>query len=181
MADSAPSAVERAAALSIWKGPVTPRTISGGITNINLLVEDAGERFVVRVGEDIPAHQIMRFNERAATKAAHAAGLSPEVVHTEPGIMVIRHIEGRTCAESDELIDAIFAELYEPSNVYVHHWTVGDLVIWDNLLLQHGRPANPNSVRRSLRRVMMNTVTTPEIIAGTGFDPAVRARRASPA
>ena len=101
MADSAPSAVERAAALSIWKGPVTPRTISGGITNINLLVEDAGERFVVRVGEDIPAHQIMRFNERAATKAAHAAGLSPEVVHTEPGIMVIRHIEGRTCVADD--------------------------------------------------------------------------------
>jgi hypothetical protein len=32
-------------------------------------------------------------------------------------------------------------------------------------------------VRRSLRRVAMNTVTTAELIAGTGFDPEVRARQ----
>ena len=101
MTDTATSAIARAAALTLWKGPVAPRLISGGITNINLLVEDAGQRYVVRVGEDLPVHQIMRFNERAATKAAHAAGISPEVVHTEPGIMVIRHIEGRTCLADD--------------------------------------------------------------------------------
>ena len=101
MAETAPSAIERAAALSLWKGPVTPQPISGGITNINLKVEDGGERYVVRVGEDLPVHQIMRFNERAAAKAAYAAGISPEVVHTEPGIMVIRFVEGRTCVADD--------------------------------------------------------------------------------
>jgi thiamine kinase-like enzyme len=101
MADNGITASQRAASLSIWKGPVTPTPISGGITNINLLVEDQGARYVVRVGEDLPVHQIMRFNERAAAKAAHAAGISPEIVHTEPGVMVMRHIDGRTCLAAD--------------------------------------------------------------------------------
>ena len=95
------AAIERVRALPFWKGPVTPTPISGGITNVNLKVEDGGAHYVVRVGEDLPVHQIMRFNERAAAKAAHAAGLSPEVVHTAPGMMVMRFVEGRTCVADD--------------------------------------------------------------------------------
>jgi len=86
------------------------------------------------------------------------------------------HFEGWSCSESDALLDALFAHLYAPANVYEHHWQVGDFVVWDNLVLQHGRRANPKTVRRSLRRVAMNEVTTEELIAGTGFDPAWRQR-----
>jgi taurine dioxygenase len=86
------------------------------------------------------------------------------------------HFEGWSGAESDDLLNALFAHLYAPANVYEHHWEVGDLAVWDNLVLQHGRRANPNTVRRSLRRVAMNTVTTAELIAGTGYDPAWRQR-----
>ena len=86
------------------------------------------------------------------------------------------HFDGWSCSDSDELLDAAFAVLYEPTNVYEHHWRVGDFIVWDNLALQHGRAANPNTVRRSLRRVAMNTVTTATLIAGTGFDPARRER-----
>ena len=92
---------ERAARLPIWQGKVTPERLTGGITNVNFLVEDAGARYVVRVGNDLPVHQILRFNETAASKAAFAAGVSPEVVHTEPGILVIRFIEGRTLTAAD--------------------------------------------------------------------------------
>jgi taurine dioxygenase len=91
------------------------------------------------------------------------------------------HFEGWSCHDSDELIDASFAALYHPANVHEHHWRVGDFVVWDNLALQHGRPANPITVRRSLRRVAMNVVTTGELIAGTGFDPVERAKRAAAA
>ncbi len=85
------------------------------------------------------------------------------------------HFEGASCGESDPLLEEAFRVLYVPENVYRHDWRVGDFVVWDNLMIQHGRRANPNSVRRSLRRVAMNTVTTAELISGTGFDPAVRA------
>lgn len=85
------------------------------------------------------------------------------------------HFEGESCRESDALLDAAFAVLYAPDNVHRHVWRERDFVVWDNLMIQHSRPANPNTIRRSLRRVAMNTVPTADLIAGTGFDPARRA------
>jgi taurine dioxygenase len=85
------------------------------------------------------------------------------------------HFEGESCGKSDPLLEEAFRTLYAPENVYRHEWRVGDFAVWDNLMIQHGRRANPNTVRRSLRRVAMNTVTTAELISGTGFDPAARA------
>ncbi|MEQ8355041.1 MAG: choline kinase family protein [Kiloniellaceae bacterium] len=91
----------RVAALPLWRGPVDPQPLGGGITNVNFLVEDAGRRVVVRVGDDIPIHQVMRFNELAASRAAAAAGISPAVVHAEPGLLVIDYIDGKTLAAED--------------------------------------------------------------------------------
>jgi thiamine kinase-like enzyme len=84
--------------LPFWQGKVDPQPLTGGITNVNFVVEDAGEKFVVRVGGDIPLHQVMRFNELTAS---HAAGVSPEVVYAEPGALVLRYIEGKTFAPED--------------------------------------------------------------------------------
>ncbi len=94
-------ALHRAAGLTCWRERVTPEPLSGGITNRNYLVHHRGERFVVRVGDDIPVHQIKRANELAASRAAAAAGLSPEVVHHEPGALVLRYVEGRTLRPED--------------------------------------------------------------------------------
>ena len=94
-------AANRAARLPIWKGKVAPERLGGGITNMNFVVTDAGARYVVRVGDDIPVHHVLRFNEAAASKAAHAAGISPEIVHAEPGILVLRFVDGLTCSAVD--------------------------------------------------------------------------------
>jgi thiamine kinase-like enzyme len=91
----------RVAALEIWFGRVDPLPLTGGITNKNFLVEDRGRRYVVRVGSDIPVHGVVRANELAASRAAHLAGLSPRVVHAEPGILVLDFIEGRTFTAED--------------------------------------------------------------------------------
>jgi alpha-ketoglutarate-dependent taurine dioxygenase len=43
--------------------------------------------------------------------------------------------------ESEELLEALFEHLYSPEDkVLAHHWREGDLVLWDNLALQHARP-----------------------------------------
>ncbi len=55
----------------------------------------------MRIGDDIPVHQVMRFNELAASRAAALAEISPEVVHSEPGALVLRYIEGKTFSEED--------------------------------------------------------------------------------
>jgi thiamine kinase-like enzyme len=87
--------------LGLWQGPVDPQPLSGGITNRNYLVEDAGRRYVVRVGDDIPIHQVMRFNELAASRAAAEAGISPAVVHHEPGLLVLDYIDGKALTAED--------------------------------------------------------------------------------
>lgn len=100
-ASAAAKAQAKASSLACWSGPVDPRPLAGGITNLNFVVEDRGARFVVRVADDIPIHGVMRFNELAASRAAHAAGVSPEVVHAEPGALVLRFIDGETYSEAE--------------------------------------------------------------------------------
>ena len=95
------SAEARAASLACWSGPVEPEPIAGGITNTNFLVRDRGERYFVRVGEDIPVHGVLRFNEEAAARAAALAGLAPAVIHSEPGVLVSRFVEGRTLSANE--------------------------------------------------------------------------------
>ena len=90
---------QRATELPIWSGPVEAVQLGGGITNHNFVVEDRSRKYVVRIGEDIPAHHVMRFNELSASRAAHAAGLSPAVVHAEPGVLVLDFIEAETLTE----------------------------------------------------------------------------------
>jgi thiamine kinase-like enzyme len=84
------------AGLGCWRGRVTIAPLAGGLTNRNYRVDDAAGRHVVRLGDDIPHHHILRFNELAASRAAAAAGISPAVTHAEPGIMVTRFIDGET-------------------------------------------------------------------------------------
>ncbi|MGH6933433.1 MAG: phosphotransferase [Dongiaceae bacterium] len=91
----------RAARLGCWSGPVEPIPLAGGITNANFLVQDRGRRCFVRVGDDIPVHGILRFHELAASEAAAAIGLSPAVIHHEPGAIVFDYIEGRTYGPED--------------------------------------------------------------------------------
>lgn len=95
------SAADRIRALPIWRSRVEPQPLGGGITNTNFVVEDEGAKYVVRLGDDIPRHNVMRFNELAAARAAEAAGISPRLRHAEPGLLVIDFIEGRTYGEAD--------------------------------------------------------------------------------
>ena len=95
------TASDRVKGLPFWQEPVSPEPLDGGITNLNYLVAHRGEKFVVRLGDDIPVHHVTRSNERAASEAAFRAGVSPEVVHAEQGILIIRFIEGKTFSPED--------------------------------------------------------------------------------
>ncbi|MFQ6018193.1 MAG: phosphotransferase [Kiloniellaceae bacterium] len=96
-----PDPAARAVGLPCWSGKVTPEPLEGGITNVNFVVTDKAARYFVRIGEDIPVHGVMRFNELAVARAAAAAGISPEVLYSEPGVIVTRFIEGRTLEPED--------------------------------------------------------------------------------
>ena len=86
---------------------LTLRTLSGGITNRNYLVDAAGtdERWVIRLaGNDTHLLGISREVEHAATVAAAGVGVGPEVTAfiRPEGYLVTRFIEGSPV--SDEAV-----------------------------------------------------------------------------
>jgi thiamine kinase-like enzyme len=88
------------ARLPQWRGRPDLHTsvLSGGITNQNYRVETGGEVFVVRIsGDNTELLGIDRQNERAATIAAAALGIGPEVIFfIEPeGCLVTRFVAGK--------------------------------------------------------------------------------------
>ncbi|MET0481545.1 MAG: phosphotransferase [Aestuariivirgaceae bacterium] len=92
----------RIRALPCWHGPIALEPLKGGLSNVSFrVVEEGGRKAVARVGEDFPFHHVSRAREAAASRAAHAAGLSPRVIHDEPGLMVLDFIDGRTFGEAD--------------------------------------------------------------------------------
>lgn len=95
------SSKEQIRSLPIWRGDVKIRPLNGGLTNLNFLVEDDSGKYVARIGEDIVEHQVMRFSELAASRAAHAAGLSPAVVYAQNGLTVLEYLECKTFTSSD--------------------------------------------------------------------------------
>jgi len=95
------AAWRQAAALPLWGDPVEPSDLRGGLSNVNFVVEDAGQKYVVRIGGDNEAHRVVRKNEVAASRAAHAAGVAPRVAYAEPGVLVLDFIEGKTFTPED--------------------------------------------------------------------------------
>ena len=132
---------ERAAMLNLWSGPVEPRPVGGGITNTNFMVEDHGRRYFVRVGDDIPVHGVMRFNELTASCAAAEVGVSPPVVHAEAGALVLDFIEGRTLEEDDvrkpEVLERIVPLLRRCHDEMARHVAAPALTFWVFHIARH--------------------------------------------
>jgi thiamine kinase-like enzyme len=91
----------RIRSLACWSGPVRLEALKGGLSNTSFVVTDGDRKYVARCGGDIAVHHVFRDRERAISQAAFRAGLSPELVHARPGIMVFRHIAGNTFTEQD--------------------------------------------------------------------------------
>lgn len=69
--------------------------------------------------------------------------------------MMTSEIEGLPSDESEALLDDLFAHLYDPAYLWAQEWRERDLVVWDNLSVQHARPdlATEGPVR-TLRKVI---------------------------
>lgn len=124
-------------------------------------------------------------------RAANLAPGSPSVVldligaHRVSGSPLVQANEmhtdcvlGSAPEESEALLTELFAHLYGPANSYAHDWQVGDLVIWDNLSVHHGRPDFPLHEERTLQRVVLGTKHAAEIVPNLA-ELLAQARRAA--
>lgn len=103
----------------------------------------------------------------AGLSALHAGTNNPNqrcihpmvVVHPETGRKILyvnrlltQEVVGLPSKESQSLLRYLFDRLEAEPHIYRHHWTVNDLVMWDNRSVQHARtdfdPAEPRMLRR---------------------------------
>jgi putative 2-oxoglutarate oxygenase len=87
------------------------------------------------------AHPLVRTHPYLGRKALY---LSP---------MHIKAIEGLPPDESDALLADLTARATDPARVYVHRWTPGDVIMWDNTSVMHRRnhfaPEQPRFHKRT--------------------------------
>lgn len=62
--------------------------------------------------------------------------------------------------QSDELLRQVFDAIYTDATRYVHRWTLHDLILWDNRVVQHCRGDYDPSQPRCLRRVIAGDADT---------------------
>jgi taurine dioxygenase len=63
-------------------------------------------------------------------------------------------ILGLTPDENEALLAEVFAHLYEPTHVVEHEWREDDLVVWDNVAVQHARSTVAlDGPERTLRKI----------------------------
>jgi thiamine kinase-like enzyme len=105
------------AAMPAWEGrDVRAEVLGGGITNRNFRVDVGDETFVVRLsGKDTELLGIDRDAERLATKAAHEAGVAPEVVAFLPDhrALVTRFVEAKPLPPEDLEHQEVLAAVVE--------------------------------------------------------------------
>ncbi len=95
--------------------------------------------------------------------------------HPRTGVPVLTACEMQTdrvaeldAGASEALLDELYGLLYAPDHVYAHHWRPGDLLVWDNVALQHGRDDFPATEARTMRRVCLTPYTLRDLVPNLG-------------
>jgi alpha-ketoglutarate-dependent taurine dioxygenase len=118
----------------------------------------------IRVPDDAPRDRYIR--TVMPTVSQHRVTNTPYIVAAE---QQASHFIGTTMDESDELLDELFTFMDRDEFIYEHDWVPGDIVIWDNVMLQHGRRYNEKESRRCLRKVTMSDRSMLDILEGTVY------------
>jgi len=147
-------------ALEVVDGQTWTR-FADGIRAVKTLPADlrtrVGAMSAVALISLVQSHRAVAYEGPAYLPQVERPAITPHPVTGEPILYVSEmqtaRIEDLPPAESEALLGALFAHLYAPDNVHEHRWRNGDLVIWDNLALQHSRPDLTGCAPRRLQRV----------------------------
>lgn len=187
-------------ATSLWAKDVGPGAASTQFTNAARALETLPRPLRSRVEGLTAVHlrntRVERTAERSPieefTPDAAAKGIrcyEHPIVYHAPHIdmqvllvneLLTTHIPGLPQNEGEALLQELFAHLYAAENVYTHGWRTGDLIIWDNIALQHCRPREVGAATRHLRRLTIDGWNTGDRVlewpaTGGQRDPLVAA------
>ena len=103
------------------------------------------------------------------TDPSKAPGVKHPIVRTHPvtgrkclylGRRQMSYIFGLSVAESEALLNAVWAHACQDKYVWQHKWQVGDLIVWDNRCTMHHR----NAFAPHARRLMHKSTTAGEAV-----------------
>jgi taurine dioxygenase len=98
------------------------------------------------------------------------------ILYANPGYTV--RIDGLPVAESDALLGKLFDHQLQPKYRFAHHWTEGDVLLWDNIRTMHNAvPDYGPDEHRLVRRcqAMADRVFDPEFARLAGIASGARA------
>lgn len=154
--------------------------------NMHAAYEDLPAEVKARLKGMTATHDFNRFWEKMRRRPGSARGpLTPEQRARRPPavhpVFLTHPITGRTVlycnpgyaeringldeAESARMLDYLFAHQLQPKYQWTHHWTVGDVLVWDHLGTLHNAIPDygPEEHRLMLRcQVMAETIFDPE-------------------
>jgi taurine dioxygenase len=99
-----------------------------------------------------------------APDASHTVGADHPIVRTHPatgrkalflGRRRNAYIPGLPLAESEALLDALWAHATQDRFTWYQQWRVGDLILWDNRSVMHRRDAFDPAARRVMHRTQI--------------------------
>src|SRR6185503_9140983 len=86
-----------------------------------------------------------------------------KVIYVNPGFTM--SIDGLEARESNDLLEYLFAHVLQPKYRYAHHWTVGDVLVWDHLRTWHCAIGDYTAEEHRLMKRC-------QVMADKVFDPA---------
>jgi len=104
---------------------------------------------------------MLRKGYRKVTDVRHTVGAHHPLVRTEPatgrkalflGRRPNAYVIGLEVADSEALLDALWAHATRPEFTLCHRWKVGDLLMWNNLSVLHRRDPFDPKTRRIMHR-----------------------------
>lgn len=107
---------------------------------------------------------MLRRGYEEVTDVRDTPGARQPIVRTDPvsgrqllflGRRPGSYIVGMEVAESEKLLDELWAHAARREGVFTHTWQVGDLLIWDNLSVLHRRDEFDPASRRRLHRAQL--------------------------
>jgi taurine dioxygenase len=101
--------------------------------------------------KDVDPERIRSYEHPVIFKAPH---LDKPILFVNN--LMTSHISNLDRDSGDALLEELHQHIVADENVYTHHWEVGDVIIWDNIALQHCRPDAMGDAPRHLRRLSLD-------------------------
>jgi alpha-ketoglutarate-dependent taurine dioxygenase len=150
--------------------PVLPTLFAGAASAWDTLPDALRHQVQDLKAEHVAGPEYLHPRRRNAFKGELVQGTRDHVPsHVEPvalthprtGRTVLYVTQGMTRGftdmdpdASEDLLEELFDHMYRPENVLELEWREGDLVVWDNIAVQHARPnVTTDGPARTLRKV----------------------------